>query len=247
VLTRSDGKSGSGRGAHIGWVSALGLLAVSAGLVVSQTSGFPAPAADPAQAPAAYGDATQLPFVVAPQVRFDTAPSTPPPTDQPVDQPSEQPVEQPPRPAAAAGVPVRLIVPKLGVDAPVTGIFAPGGILVPPSDPQQLGWWSSGAMPGDALGGALITGHTVHTGGGAFDDLETLGVGDRLTVRTTGGVLRYAVTGVSVYRKATLAEDAQQVFSQTVPGRLVLVTCEDWNGSTYLSNAVVLATPVRDL
>ena len=28
------------------------------------------------------------------------------------------------------------------------------------------------------------------------------------------------------------------------PGRLVLITCEDWNGTTYLSNAVVFADPV---
>jgi hypothetical protein len=28
-----------------------------------------------------------------------------------------------------------------------------------------------------------------------------------------------------------------------VPGRLVLVTCEDWNGARYLSNVVVIATP----
>jgi hypothetical protein len=34
------------------------------------------------------------------------------------------------------------------------------------------------------------------------------------------------------------------VFSQDVPGRLVLITCEDWNGSVYLSNTVVLADPL---
>jgi hypothetical protein len=31
------------------------------------------------------------------------------------------------------------------------------------------------------------------------------------------------------------------VFDQGVPGRLVLITCEDWNGSVYLSNEVVIA------
>jgi hypothetical protein len=34
------------------------------------------------------------------------------------------------------------------------------------------------------------------------------------------------------------------VFRQRGPGRLVLITCEDWNGTTYLSNAVVFADPV---
>jgi LPXTG-site transpeptidase (sortase) family protein len=143
-----------------------------------------------------------------------------------------------------AGRPVRLVVPRLHVDAPVVPIGAPGRVLVPPSNPQMLGWWDDGAVPGAAHGGALITGHTVHTGGGAFDDLETLRPGDTVRVRTAKGPIRYEVTGVTVYRKAGLASDAAQVFRQRGPGRLVLITCEDWNGTTYLSNAVVFADPV---
>jgi LPXTG-site transpeptidase (sortase) family protein len=152
----------------------------------------------------------------------------------------------PPRPerSPAAGRPARLLVPRLGVDAPVYPIAAQGRVLTPPSDPQTLGWWSGGAVPGAAHGGALVTGHTVHTGGGAFDDLETLRPGDPVRVRTDRGVVRYRVSGVTVYRKASLARDAARVFRQTGPGRLVLVTCEDWNGSVYLSNAVVFADPV---
>jgi LPXTG-site transpeptidase (sortase) family protein len=146
-----------------------------------------------------------------------------------------------PKPHAAAGRPNRLVVPKLGIDAPVIDIGVVDGTLLPPSDPQTLGWWSDGAAPGALRGGALITGHTVHTGGGAFDDLETLEAGDRVRVRTVTGVIPYVVRGVTVYRKATLARDAERVFSQTVPGRLVLITCEDWNGSGYDSNAIVFA------
>ena len=140
-----------------------------------------------------------------------------------------------------AGVPVRLVVPRLHVDAPVVPIAATDRVLVPPGDPQTLGWWDAGAVAGAAHGGALITGHTVHTGGGAFDDLETLRPGDRVRVRTAAGRVRYVVTGVTIYRKAGLARDAGRVFRQSGPGRLVLVTCEDWNGSVYLSNAVVFA------
>lgn len=142
-----------------------------------------------------------------------------------------------------SGVPVRLVVPALHVDAPVVPISAPGGVLLPPSDPRTLGWWRDGARPGAATGSALITGHTVHTGGGAFDDLETLAPGDEVRVETRRGEVRYVVSAARVYRKSTLARDAQRLFSQTVPGRLVLITCEDWNGSTYLSNAVVVALP----
>ena len=64
---------------------------------------------------------------------------------------------------------------------------------------------------------------------------------DRVQVRTGKGAIGYAVSGVTIYRKASLARDAARVFSQTVPGRLVLITCEDWNGSGYDSNAIVFA------
>jgi LPXTG-site transpeptidase (sortase) family protein len=152
--------------------------------------------------------------------------------------------EPDPRPAPAPGVPRRLVVPMLGVDAPVIPITAPDGVLLPPSDPPMLGWWRDGARPGAARGGALITGHTVSSGGGAFDNLETLRGGDEVRVRTPDRVLRYEVTGVRIYRKARIARDAEQLFSQTVPGRLVLITCEDWNGSFYESNAVIFAERV---
>ncbi|MGN6576793.1 MAG: class F sortase [Nocardioides sp.] len=147
-------------------------------------------------------------------------------------------------PRPQPGVPVRLIVPSLGVDAPVIPITAPGGVLLPPGDPRTLGWWRDGAQPGAAYGGALITGHTVHTGGGAFDDLDTMRRGESVRIRTSRGLLEYAVSSVTVYRKSTLARDAQRIFSQTVPGRLVLITCEDWNGTGYDSNAVVVADPI---
>ena len=90
---------------------------------------------------------------------------------------------------------------------------------------------------------ALVTGHTVHAGGGALDNLETLRRGDRVTVRTDSGRIRYAVRSVAVYEKGALARQAQRLFSQEVPGRLVLITCEDWDGSRYLSNVVVTASP----
>ncbi|MFD1948773.1 class F sortase [Nocardioides aestuarii] len=142
------------------------------------------------------------------------------------------------------GAPERLVVPALSVNAPVVPIGAPGGVLTPPADPQVLGWWADGARPGAARGSALVTGHTVHTGGGAMDDLEQLGRGDRVWMTTDSGRIGYSVRRVAVLGKGELAERAQEVFDQSVPGRLVLITCEDWNGTEYLSNVVVTAVPV---
>ncbi|TCC53538.1 sortase [Kribbella capetownensis] len=142
---------------------------------------------------------------------------------------------------ARPGNPVRVSVPSLGVSARVLGIRARGGSLIPPSNPQLVGWWSDGAQPGAAKGSAIITGHTVHDGGGAFDDLGRLKAGDAVKVTTGKGTLNYVVASVKTYRKKALAAAAAQVFDQGVPGRLVLVTCEDWDGTAFLSNAVVIA------
>ncbi|MFG1621545.1 sortase domain-bontaining protein [Kribbella sp. NPDC049227] len=146
---------------------------------------------------------------------------------------------------ARPGNPVRVSVPSLGVSARVLGIRARGGALIPPSNPQLLGWWSDGAQPGAAKGSAIITGHTVHDGGGAFDDLGRLKAGDAVKVTTGKGTLNYVVASVTTYRKKALATQATQVFDQSVPGRLVLVTCEDWDGTAFLSNAVVIAHPKK--
>lgn len=150
---------------------------------------------------------------------------------------------RPVRAPRAPGAPVRVRIPALGVDAPVVPVRAPDRTLVPPSDPLRLGWWADGAKPGAPTGSALVAGHTVHDGGGALDDLEHLARGDVVVVRTDRGTIDYAVRRVRIYTKGALAEHATALFSQRAPGRLVLVTCEDWDGERYLSNVVVTAAP----
>jgi sortase (surface protein transpeptidase) len=88
-----------------------------------------------------------------------------------------------------------------------------------------------------------MTGHTVHDGGGALDDLEELAVGAEVRVVTARGPTAYVVSSVEVLDKDAIARQAPDLFSQDVPGRLVLVTCEGWDGSGYTSNVVVTATP----
>jgi LPXTG-site transpeptidase (sortase) family protein len=214
----------------LGLALVVGGVAVGAGWVGSDSPPQSGPEAmEPRQAPAdrllpARAPRAQAP-TTAPAAKTDTLP----------------------RPArlAEAGPPSRVVVPKLGIDVPVVGIEAPGGVLTPPDDPQVLGWWHAGAVPGARRGSALITGHTVSSGGGALDDLEILERGDRATVRTRHGSIDYRVGRVEIFRKATLAQEAARVFSQQVPGRLVLITCEDWNGTAYESNVVVTARPAR--
>jgi LPXTG-site transpeptidase (sortase) family protein len=159
---------------------------------------------------------------------------------------SATPSDAPSTPAAPApGVrPEVLVVPALGVQATVTPIRTEDGALTPPSDPQQVGWWSGGARPGAAAGAAVVTGHTVHTGGGAFDDLETLVPGDRVLVRSGSDDLAYRVASAEVLSRDELARRSADLFGRTGPPRLVLITCEDWDGTAYRSNVVVTAEPV---
>jgi LPXTG-site transpeptidase (sortase) family protein len=139
--------------------------------------------------------------------------------------------------------PQRLRIPSLDVDAPVLPIAADGAQLAPPSDPQTVGWWSAGARPGAELGTAILTGHTMSTGGGVFDDLDQMRPGQRVLIHSSGPRLRLQVTSVTVYHKAALAEHAAEIFDQGSAGRVALVTCEDWDGAEYLSNVVVIAAP----
>lgn len=179
-----------------------------------------------------------------------------PAAETPAARPQALEVRQPapaPAPSASAsapsvapsrgGLPDAVVVPALGVDAPVLPIRLQDGALTPPADPQQVGWWSEGARPGASSGSAVLTGHTVHTGGGAFDDLETLVTGDDVVVRTDRGATTYDVVSVQVLGRGELARRSAEVFDQGGPGRLVLITCEDWDGTAYLSNVVVTATP----
>lgn len=148
-------------------------------------------------------------------------------------------------PAPAPGVrPVAVVVPSLDVRADVTPIATQDGALTPPADPLDVGWWSGGSRPGAGTGAAVITGHTVHTGGGAFDDLEVLAAGDRVLVLSDGARVAYDVATVEVLSRAELARESTRIFGRSGPGRLVLITCEDWDGTAYRSNVVVTARPV---
>ncbi len=130
---------------------------------------------------------------------------------------------------------------RLGnIDAPVAPLELTGSALTPPDDPNILGWW--GKRAGSRHGTTLLTGHTVHDGGGTFDDLEltSLGEGAHLNGHS------YEVTSVKVVSKDKLAERAPALFAQTGRPKLVLVTCEDYNPATghYASNVVVTLDPV---
>ena len=140
------------------------------------------------------------------------------------------------------GAPVRLRLPELHRTTPVVPIKLEGNVLDPPRNVKQVGWWRGSAKPGARQGQTVITGHTVHTGGGSLNRLDHLQVDQRVTVITTKARISYEVDEVEVLSRRELAEQAPELFGQDHgDGRLVLVTCTDWNGREYESNVVVIA------
>ncbi|MGH3447958.1 MAG: class F sortase [Nocardioidaceae bacterium] len=150
------------------------------------------------------------------------------------------------RPMSAPAAPVSLVVPSLGIKTPVVPVeLTADAALDPPRDPRSVGWWRDSAMPGRDQGQTVIAGHTVHTGGGAMDHIGRLRHGRMVKVVTHEGTMHYRVTRVKVLSKHQLAARASRLFGQSQrEGRLVLVTCTDWNGSYYPNNVVVFAHPL---
>jgi LPXTG-site transpeptidase (sortase) family protein len=154
------------------------------------------------------------------------------------------------RPVAAVraiGQPDRLVLPSLGIRAPVAPIeTSPDGVLTPPAEVDTVGWWQRSAEPGARKGQVLVTGHTVQQGDGAMDTVGRMKPGDPVLLRSGGSTASYRATDVVVYSRAEVAAKAHELFGQDRGrGRLVLVTCTDWNGADYESNIVVFADPVR--
>lgn len=132
-----------------------------------------------------------------------------------------------------------LEIPSLELAAPVVPIASEERVLVPPHDPGVVGWWSEGAQVGSETGSAILVGHSVSSGGGVFDDVDQLAPGE--TIEVAG--VTYTVASVDTLAQDELPSRAEELFDQTVAGRIVLVTCNDWDGTTWQSNTIAIAEP----
>ncbi len=144
----------------------------------------------------------------------------------------------------ASAKPVRLVVPSLHTRAQVVPIrITSYGALDPPRDYHIVGWWRRSATPGEERGQTVLTGHTVHTGGGVMDHLGRMRPGDRIKVITHKGTALYRATRVKDYTRAGLAKRARYLFNQhRTPSRLLLISCTGWTGTDYTGNVVVFAS-----
>lgn len=145
---------------------------------------------------------------------------------------------------AAPATPTRLVVPSLDIRAPVVPVeLGDDAVLDPPDDPEVVGWWTGSRRPGADGGQTVLTGHTVHEGGGVMDRLGRLREGGRYVVVTPRGRVHYEVDDVETLSTSELAARNQELFAQDRGGnRMLLITCTGWDGTEFTENVVVSAT-----
>jgi len=176
-----------------------------------------------------------------------TAPPSPPPAPPPaVSEPSSEASFHSVRSYADVAEPVRLRIPALGVDAPLTHLgVAPNGTIEVPADFAVPGWFDQGPRPGQP-GPAVILGHVDSKAGPAvFYRLNRLPVGAVVFVdRADGSTVDFRVRGMQHVAKTAFPTDL--VYAPTLEPSLRLVTCGgpfDHSRSSYLDNVIVYADP----
>ena len=146
--------------------------------------------------------------------------------------------------------PTRLRLPS-GRTAPIllSGVRESDGSLEIPEDPDVVGWWTGGALAGEPYGGTVIAGHVDSRsyGLGVLAEMRSVRTGQLVVLSNSRRDVTYRITGITNVPQARLAADTD-VFSQSVPHRLVLITCGGpFNAEThhYTENLVVVADPVE--
>lgn len=142
--------------------------------------------------------------------------------------------------------PVRVRIPALDVDAPLTPLaLGAGGELVPPDPAERnlAGWYAAGPAPGEP-GTAVITGHAdTPTGPAAFFRLGALTPGAGILIdRGDGTVAAFTVDAVAAHPKT--AFPTELVYRHTPHPQLRLITCGgtyDPHHGGYQDNTVIYA------
>ena len=142
-----------------------------------------------------------------------------------------------------AGLPVRLEIPAIDVDAEVekVGRDSEGQVDVPKIS-ANVAWFTESALPGMDGKTSIISGHLDDPYGPAvFYNLRRLVPGDELVVTYSGGD-RFVFTVVEKERYEYDAAPAQKIFGATPQRTLNLITCDGaWNAgeANYQQRLVV--------
>ncbi|MEZ0064687.1 hypothetical protein ABIA32_000675 [Streptacidiphilus sp. MAP12-20] len=150
-----------------------------------------------------------------------------------------------PAPPLPASKPLRVRIPSIGVDAPLTALSLDrAGTLRPPPEEQRnlAGWYAGGTAPGSA-GPAIVAGHVDNAHGPAvFYALGSLQQGATVDVlRADHRTAVFVVDRVQVFTKDAFPD--KLVYGPTPLAALRLITCGGGyrRGQGYLGNVVVFA------
>lgn len=129
-------------------------------------------------------------------------------------------------------LPVRLLIPKIGVDAEVNHLgITKSGNMAAPKQFEDVGWYKYGTVPGET-GSAVIAGHeddAIATPA-IFYDLHKLRAGDEVVVvGEEGESLRFRVTETKIHPYNLTGPELERIFNADGKRRLNLITCAgDW-------------------
>ncbi|MET4922539.1 class F sortase [Streptomyces sp. PSRA5] len=144
------------------------------------------------------------------------------------------------------GTPVEVAIPSIGVTSSLMslGLNADGTVEVPPPEKgMTAGWYTGGAVPGEA-GAAVVIGHNdTRFGKAVFHDLKKITKGADITVTNSRGELaRFTVTGTESVSKDSFPTD--KVYGDTEDHALRLITCDgDFDADGHpVNNLIVYAT-----
>ncbi|MFE7858110.1 class F sortase [Streptomyces sp. NPDC057403] len=210
----------------------LGFLLVVGAVRCSQDDGPPTTTAAPEPAPARSQ---------SPAPRADDARPAPPRT-------VPRRTAPPPRPLSRSRA-TRVVIPYIGVDAPVFGLGLDRDhrLTAPPEDDgHRVGWYEGGPSPGEQ-GTAVVVGHLdTRTGPAVFAGLGELGPGHLVELRRADGHSAfYTVDKVRTYEKAHFPNG--EVYGARGRPELRLITCGGaYDRRTgYAGNTVVFAHLTR--
>jgi sortase A len=169
------------------------------------------------------GPVTEVPRPSASDGYLDSVPRATPPRDSE----KTSPLASGAATSLSGGVrPERLIIPAIGVDAPLTrrGVDA-NGAMQPPSGPEDVAWYEFSGSPSEGTN-VVLSGHLDYRGYGpaVFYRLRELKTGDVIELRTEDGtVYRYAVSASVMYDGESAP--VSDIIGPTSHEVITLITC----------------------
>ncbi len=151
-----------------------------------------------------------------------------------------------PRALVRPGAGGSLLIPSLGVRAPVDAVGLDGTTMAIPDDPHRVGWLRTTASATDLVGSSVLSGHVsdVRDVPGALSRLGDVHPGAVIVWTIAGEAHQFVVTGLARYPRSRGVPAS--VFRTDGAHVLNLVTCADrvstpGGGFHYTANLVVTA------